>query len=213
MGFENGKLLRVVLSAVGPGGRDAATVLHYDLDDSALTGEDNDPQSLANTFRDDVVPTYAALFGSAWSIQPVMIEQERDPLHPTNPRGAWSAGAPVAGTRSLGSDVLPPGLCGICTLITAHIGRRFRGRIFLPGSIVEGDQNDGVVGSSMTGPWSTFVAAIPRQPDIATGTSDSTAKWCVYSRTQRTANLDPYASPVTATVVKTKLHYLRSRAV
>lgn len=213
MGFENGQLLRVVLAATGPGGRNAATVLHYDLQGGTLTDTANDPQALADRFRDDVVPTYAALFGSAWSIQPVVIEDERDPLHATNPRGAWSSGAPVAGTRSLGSDVLPPGLCGICTLITAHIGRRFRGRIFLPGSIVEGDQNDGVVGSSMTGPWSAFVAAIPKEPDIATGASGASAKWCVYSRTQRAANLDPYASAVTATVVKTKLHYLRSRAV
>lgn len=212
MGFENGHLLRVVLAADGPGGRNVVNVLHYDLEDAAIA-DTNDPQSLADAFRDDVIGPYAALFSSAWSVLPVVVEDEKDPLHPTAARAAWTSGTVVVGTRSIGSDELPPGLCGINKWLTEHIGRRFRGRMFMPGSIAENDQNAGVVGSSILGPWETLITAIPKQPDIAGPASQSTAKLCVYSRTQRAANLDPYASAVTGHVLRNKLHYLRSRAI
>jgi hypothetical protein len=213
VGFENGHLLRVVLSANGPGGRDAVTVLHYDNVDQGLGATDDTEQNLADRFRDDVVNAYAALFHSTWTINPVIVEDERDPQNPTNARSAWTSGNPVVGTRVAGSNELPPGLCGIATLRTAHVGRRFRGRIFLPGSIVEDDQDAGIVGSSIVGPWQAFLDAIPKQPDLVSGVTTEHSNWVVYSRTQRAANLDPYASPVTSAVAKNKLHYLRSRAV
>lgn len=212
MGFENGKLVRVVLRATATGGGDDVTVLHYDLEDSAIPGNDpNDPQSLADAFRDDVLPSYGALFDNTWSIQPVEVTQEKDPLNPTAPRGSWSAGVAFTGTRSVSSDKLPPEVCGLATLRTDHIGRRYRGRIFLPGTLVEADQNAGVWNVFPLTAWQTFLDAIPREPDIVTGTSESTAKWGVYSRTQRSQNRDPYISPVTSTVLRSRVHFLRSR--
>jgi hypothetical protein len=212
MGFENGHLVRVVLEAVGPGTLTQVNVLHYDLDNGGLLEAGNDPQQLADDFRDDVVPAYAALFRNTWTVQPVIVEDERDPLHPTDPRQAWTSGSAVVGTRTGTSDVMPPGITGINTWLTGHIGRRFRGRMFIAGSILEDDQNAGLVGSSILVPWQTFIDAIPKEPDLAGGASEARARLCVYSRTQRAANLDPYASAVTGNILRNKLHYLRSRA-
>lgn len=212
MGFENGKLVRVVLSADNLQGSKDVTVLHYDLIDSSIPGEPaNDPQSLADTFRDDVLPAYGACFSSAWSIQPVQVVQERDPLHPTDPRAEWASGVAFSGTRSVSSDLMPPEVCGLATLRTAFIGRRARGRIFLAGTLVEGDQAGGTFNVFPLTMWQAFLDAIPREPDLATGASTSVAHWCVYSRTQRAANADPYAPAVTAAELKSRVHFLRSR--
>ena len=60
---------------------------------------------------------------------------------------------------------------------------------FLGGSLAEADQNNGTWQSGILGIWQAFLDAIPREPDIAPALSTSTADWCVYSRTQRAANL------------------------
>lgn len=212
MGFENGKLVRVVLKAQSDAGDTVVNTLHYDLIDSAIPGNaPNDPQTLADVFRDDVIPEYAALFTNHWSALPVEVVQEIDPQNPHAPRSAWTAGIPVTGTRTISSDLLPVQMCQVATLRTDHIGRRFRGRMFIPGSYAEADQNAGV--------WNVFpqtlaqalLDAIPEQPDLATGTSASVAHWCVYSRTQRAQNLDPYASAIAGEVLRTQVHWLRSR--
>jgi hypothetical protein len=85
--------------------------------------------------------------------------------------------------------------------------------MFMGGSLGEGDQNGEVFLTVTTiyNLWVTLIAAIPRQPDIAGPGSDSVANWCVYSRTQRAANLDPYASHIQGTNLHTKIHWLRSR--
>jgi hypothetical protein len=213
MGFENGHLLKVVLQATKAGNLDLVHTLHYDLDDGGLAEQANDPQSLADLFRDEVIPAFAGLFDSGWSIQPVIVEDERDPLNPNDPRQAWTSGAAAVGTRAVASDGLPPGICGVATLMTDHIGRRARGRIFLGGTLTEDDQAGGGVRMDRIGvAWTAFLDAIPKQPDIVAGASGASAKWCVYSRTQRAANLDPYANAIQAYLIRPTLHYLRSRA-
>lgn len=209
MGFENGKLVRVVLRATVADDQ-MVTTLHYDLDDNNDL-QPNDPQSLADTFRDDVVPTFKALFNSAWSIQPVIVQEEFDPLNPTRPRSGWVSGAAVAGTRVDAAEQLPRAACQVTSLLTGLIGRRFRGRIFVPGSYYEDDQAGGVFNAALLTKVAAFTNSIPRQPDIAGPGSDSVANWCVYSRTQRAANLDPYAAHVATTVARAGVYWLRSR--
>jgi hypothetical protein len=210
VGFENGKLLRLTLRAT-ISGRQEVNTFHYDLQDSAIGG-DNDPQDLADRFRDDVRPYFATLYVSAWTIEPVEIIEERDPLNPTAPRSAWSSGSPIAGTGSVSGDVLPTACCVVAKLRSAHIGRRFNGRIFLGGSISEGSQVVNNWNSATLAYYEGFLDTVPKEPDIAPGGSDSTARWCIYSRTQRAANLDPYASPVQDYTVRTPVHWLRRRA-
>jgi hypothetical protein len=212
MGFENGHLVRVVLSATASGGRDQVHTLHYDLQGGVPTDDPNDPQLLADAFRDDVMPAYRALFNGGWTIQPVIVEDERDPQDVLATRQAWTSGSAAVGTRGTASNDLPPGICGVATLLTEHIGRRYRGRIFLGGTLVEDDQDAGNFSSGIIALWQAFLDAIPRQPDIVSGASSSSARWCVYSRTQRAANLDPYASAITGTIIRSRAHYLRSRA-
>lgn len=211
MGFENGKLVEVVLKA-SAGTLTQVNTYHYDLVD-ALGGTDNDPQTLADRFRDDVRTHLIASLTSAWTVDPVVVTMVKDPLNPLAPRSSWASGAAAAGTKTASSDPLPNFCSPLVSLRTAHIGRRFRGRLWLAGSWHEGDQSGGTWTTTQKADLQTIVNFVPFEPDLATGPSDSTAKWCVYSRTQRAANLDPYASPITSATVSALVHSLRSRAL
>jgi len=213
MGFENGRLVRVVVRALeNATGDQQVNTYHYDLVDSAIPGEPaNDPQSLADFFRDNVLAPFKAMYTSSWSIQPIVVAEEIDPQDRLAPRSEWVSGTAAAGTKAAPTDLLPKACCGVCAVSTTHIGKRYRGRIFLGGSIGEIDQSAGVWQSGATSLWNTYVNAIPKTPDIATGVSTSTATWVIYSRTQRTEDLDPYASPVVGLSVRTKVRWLRSR--
>lgn len=217
VGFANGMLVRVVIAAsFGGGPNHMVNVLHYDLQDATVPGTDNnDPQALADAFRDDVIPTVQANFDSGWTIQPVVVQQEKDPLNPDEVRDGWTSGSAVAGTRTGVGDILPIACCPVATLHTGHIGRRARGRIFLLGPLSEADQNAGTIGSSQLVRYQNFLDAIPRQPDIAPGggVTDAVANWVVYSRRQRGLNKPGYANAVTDVVLQNQVHFLRSRSI
>ena len=212
MGFSDGKVLRVTLRAT-KNQLTQVNVLHYDLQDPITPGDANDPQSLADTFRDDVIPSYRSLFGPSWQIQPVEIVQERDPQDVNAARSSWTSGTAAAGTKSIGSDAMTPGSCVVASLRTAHIGRRFRGRMFVGGEPTEGDANEGVWSSLWLSQVQGFVDAIPREPDIAPALSLATAKWSVFSRTQRAQDDDPYLNAVTSVILRSQVHFLRRRAL
>lgn len=211
MGFENGKLLRVAVTAlhVSDGDRQVNT-FHYDLKDDTLQPP-NEPQTLADLFRDNVIPTYRAIYDNSWTIQPVVITEEIDPQNPTAARAQWTSGSELAGTHTVGGDALPRAMCGVVTLRTGSVGKRYRGRLFLGGSLGESDQSAGTWLTSINTLWNALVTAIPRQPDLATGVSTSTANWCVYSRRQRQENQDPYASAIESTFLRSQPHWLRTR--
>lgn len=214
MGFENGRLVRVSLEAI-VGGHSEVNTFHYDLDDGDLIDRDNRVQALADRFRDDVRPTWALLYRDDWQIQPVVVVEEFDPQNPTAARSSWTSGSPITGLQS-GSDTLAPsGMCGVVQLRTASIGRRARGRLFLGGDVPTAHVDGNGFGG--TPPWDTdvlqsVVDAIPREPDIVLGSSGSSADWCVYSRTQRAADLDPYAPHITSATVLRQIHWRRKRA-
>lgn len=213
MGFENGKLLRCVLKVQRNSDLiQNVNTLHYDLQDSLLNA-DNDPQSLADALRDAVMPKLVLCYDNTWTVLPVEVTQEIDPLDVNAARQSWTSGSPTAGTRAGATDRLPTAAVGVATLRTEHVGRRHRGRIFLGGTLTELDQNAGVWQSSILAIWQQVLDAIPHQPDLATGTSDAVANWVVYSRTQRAANLNPYASKITSPVLRSPVRWLRSRQV
>ena len=213
MGFENGKLVRVVMRAVENATSDQqVNTFHYDLVDSAIPGENpNSPQSLADYFRDNVMAPFRALYISSWTIQPVIVAEELDPQNPLAARSEWTSGTAAAGTRSAQTDYLPRAACGVASLTTDHIGKRYRGRTFLGGSTSEADQTGGVWQSGITTLWNTYLAAVPKQPDLATGVSVSVANWVVYSRTNRAQDVDPYASAVQSFAIRSQFRWLRSR--
>jgi hypothetical protein len=186
---------------------------HYDLIDSIVPGQSaNDPQSLADRFRDDVIPQWKANIGSAWTLDPVHVVEEFDPQNPTHARDAWDSGTPTAGTKVVSGDQLPSFCAPIARLLTGKVGRRFRGRTWIMGQYLEAEQANGAWTTSFKTGLGTMMAAVPLQPDIASGVSDSTANLCVYSRTQRAADLDPYAQHVTTVAVQSLVHSLRRRA-
>ena len=209
MGFENGKLVRVVLRASVADDLQV-NVLHYDLQDD-IGEPGNDPQALADRFRDDVVPSFKTLFNSAWTIQPVVVEEEKDPQNPLAPRTGWVSGTAGPGTKVESGEQLPRACCQVASLQTGLLGRRFRGRTFVGGSWDESEQSGGVWTAGGKALGQAFMDAIPHQPDIQTGPSTSTANWCVYSRTQRGANLDPYAAHISSVVLRDGVFWLRSR--
>jgi len=218
VGFENGKLLRVTLRA-SFGALQMVNTLHYDLDDSGTWGGGaNDVQDLADRFRDVVIPTYKALYEPTWTIDPVVIVQEKDPLNPTAARSSWTSGGSVVGTHELTTDRLNYAMTPVVKLSTPNIGRRFRGRMFVGGNWSEDNHggNGVIAGTDAAGTRKLildFVNSIPRQPDIAGGISEAEARWCVYSRTQRAADLDPYASRVTGMLLRTHFYWQRRRAI
>lgn len=211
MGFEDGHIARCALVAV-TGGNEVVNTLHYDLHDSTV---DDSPtlQGLADRLADDLLDLYAAFFPSSWTILPVTVMDEIDPQNPTAVRDGAVSGDPQVG--SLGSistdDVAPIEECVVATLRTSHIGRRFRGRMFLPPIFNETGTSGGILASGKASTYQTFLNAIPREPDLVTGAGDGNAIWSVYSRTQRAANLDPYATRIDTVQLQTRLRWLRSR--
>ena len=211
MGFENGKMVEVVMKATA-GTLTQVNTFHYDMDDGGGT-QPNSPQDLADRFRDDVRPHFIGNFSSAWTLAPIEVTQVKDPQNPTAPRSSWTSGSPAAGTATPGTDPLPNFCSPLASLRTAHIGRRFRGRLWIMRTNSEGDQSGGSWTSGELADLNTLVGFIPFQPDVAGPGSDATCTWCVYSRTQRAADLDPYASAITSVVVSPLVHSLRSRAI
>lgn len=213
MGFEDGKLLRVAVRAVeNATGDQQVNTVHYDLQDSPVPGNAaNDPQALADFFRDNVIAPFRAMYISSWTIMPVTVSEELDPQNPTRARSEWTSGTAQAGTRAAQTDYLPRAACAVASLLTSHIGKRYRGRMFLGGSTSEADQSGGVWQAGIIALWNAYLAAIPLQPDIASGVSSSVANWGVYSRTNRAADIDPYISPVISKQLRTQFRWLRSR--
>lgn len=211
MGFENGHLARASLVA-SDGINEVVNTLHYDLVGNAL---DDAPslQNLADRLAAVLMGPWAALFHSEWTISPVTVMDEQDPQNLTAPRSGAISGTPTTGTGGLVStdNTAPLEECVVATLHTALIGRRHRGRIFLPPIFDENATSAGLLASGKRSQYVTFLDAIPHEPDIITGASTATAKWCVYSKTQRAANLDPYASAIVSYTLHDRLRWLRSR--
>lgn len=208
--FETGKTLRVVLRATNAD-LEQVNVLHYDLNDSNDL-QDQDPQALADFFRDNVVQHIQPLLAASWSIQPVLVQQELDPQNPFDPRQEWTSGGVLGGTKAAVGDYLPPGVAVLYRLQSDHIGRRYNGRLWAIGTESEGDQADGIWSSSYLDGVNFYVNAIPKQPDIGPPGSLNKCNWSVYSRTNRAANVPTYLAHVQAAIVRTKVHYLRSRS-
>lgn len=210
MAFQNGKVLRVVLAArAGP--ILEVNTFHYDLHDDTTTGGANDPQTLADLFRDVVRPPFAALFGAGYSIDPIHVEEAIDPLDPHRPRASWTSGAAVPGTRLPTTDELPPAMCVVVRTVSDSLGRRYNGRMFVSGESHEGDQASGQWTTAWINTVNAFVNAIPKEPDIATGPSQSSAHWSVYSRTARAQSAPLYLAHIKSTITRTNVHWLRSR--
>jgi hypothetical protein len=172
----------------------------------------NNPQTLADTFRDVVVPKMRLCYSSAWNILPVIVMEAIDPQHPTDPRSEWTSGTVVAGQYAVSGDLLPRALCGVATLLTANVGRRYRGRLFLGGTPTESDQANGVWGTLQLGRWQALLDVIPRQPDLTADAGTVThADWSVFSRTNRAEDVDPYLGHVISVNLRTQCHWLRSR--
>jgi hypothetical protein len=210
--FENGRLLRVALRAFSPDkGQEMVNTVHYNLDDGGIA-EDNDPQALADRIRDDVLPAFRVLYLPSWTIDPVVVTEEIDPLNPGASREQWTSGSSSQGTRSVSGDALPTACVLLHYWNTGLVGRSFRGRMFVGGSTVEADQSDGVwVAAQWAGSVQSYVNAWPLEPDIAPPASEASANLTVYSRTRRAQDLDPYAPNVIGNSRSLLVRWLRSR--
>jgi hypothetical protein len=173
----------------------------------------NDPQKLADAFRDAVVPKIRLCYSSLWNVLPVVAMQPIDPQDLTAPRHEWTSGTTVAGQYPASGDYLPRACVAVATVNTELVGRRARGRLFLGGGMTEADQANGVWTTLALGRWQAWLDAIPHQPDLTSEVSTFTvADWCIYSRTNRIADTGTYASKVINSVLHTQVHWLRSRS-
>jgi hypothetical protein len=184
-------------------------VLHYDLQD--IGEPHNDPQALADFFRDNVLPHLKALFPTTWTVHPVVVAEEIDPLDRTKPRQEWTSGAAAPGTRVPPGEPLPLFCTPYFKVLTNYVGRRYVGRIFPPGPMYEQDQTNGQLEQTYIDLLAAYVNVIPYQPDIQSGVSTSVANWAVYSRTSRAQSRTPYLAHVVSTLVTSSVHSMRSR--
>lgn len=212
MSFENGKVCRVVLRATA-GTYEHVNVLHYDLNDAGLSTGTNNPQTLADFFRDNVQGVYTQLFTSNWTIDPIKVEEEIDPLDKFAPRSSWLSGTSRPGTKVITGDQLPAGLVVLVALKSNTLGRRYNGRMWLGGPTSEADQINGQWQSSLLSVCSEIVANIPRQPDISEGPSGASCDWSIYSRTARAQSSGHYLAHGITPTVSDRVHWLRSRSV
>lgn len=205
-------MLRVALRAANADkGQEMVNTVHYDLDDAG-PAEDNSPQSLADRIRDDCVVPFRALFSNQWQIDPVVVTEEIDPQAPDAPREQWTSGVSSPGTKGVAGDLLPTACFVMFTWQTGLVGRSFRGRMLVGGSALEADQADGIwTGAGFAALAEVFVNSFPLEPDIAPPASVATAKLCVYSRTRRARDQDPYAPAIIGHARSNQVRWLRSR--
>lgn len=185
--------------------------LHYRFHNAGLGNPDNDPQSLADALEAALFLDFAALYIDDWTISPVVVIQEKDPLNPTEPRGEWTSGTASFGDMVASAD-LPRACTSVTTLRSNAIGRRSTGRLFLGGSTSESEQSEGQWQASALTRWQAFLDDIPREPDVATGASESECHWVVYSPTNRAQSVTQYAFDIQSVQLRTAVHWLRSRA-
>jgi hypothetical protein len=214
MAFESGWLARVTFRATR-GADEVVNTLHYDNDDSS-TVFSTSMQELADRLRDDLMDGYRFFFPTDWTIEPVVVTQEKDPQDPDAAREQVTAGPGGAGTGTWTAtgDQLPIEMCAMGSERTAKIGRSFRGRIFLPPGWVEGQLTTPGVwldGATYFEHCEDWLGSIPLEPDLVTGPSGARCRLCVYSRTRRARDQDPYAEAVTSITLANTVRWLRSR--
>jgi hypothetical protein len=201
--FDDGQLVRAVFEAQHKASLTLnVNVLHYFAASNLA-----DPQVLADALADDPLTDFKALYSNEWTVSAIEVVDEKDPLNPTHPLTGVTSGTTGDGTRSRSGDKAPRPECAVVTVSTGLHGRRFRGRLFLGGDIRQADDADGVWLSGQKAVWQTFIDAIPLT--VEAGADDW--HWIVYSRTERAANLPNYATPVTGTLLRDQVHWLRSR--
>lgn len=219
MAFDNGDVFRVTLRAT-TSTQEFVNVLHYNWNAEGGVGDSLDDvgQALADAVRDAVATTYRALWDPARVLDPVVVTQALDPQDPTRVRSSWVAAFTTStGTKAVAGEASPSAFARVYSLTTGHVGRSFRGRMFVSGYINEADV--GVIANQ----WNVaaagnhakiaddFVLSIPREPDVVLGPSTDSCRWCVYSRTRRAADLGDYASPIVGTLARPNIYWLRSR--
>lgn len=219
--FGDGDVFEVRLRTTSAS-QEFVNVIHYDWSAGGGVGDSLDDvgQALADAVRDAVSTTYRALWNNGHVIDPVTVTQAKDPVNPDRTRSTWSAAfSTSSGTKTITGDNAPTALARVYSLRTPHIGRSFRGRMFVSGYINEAD-----IGASIN-IWNAasagnhayladaFVLSIPREPDVVFGPSTDSCRWVVYSRTRRAAELDDYTNPVTATLARAPIFWLRSRQI
>jgi hypothetical protein len=105
----------------------------------------------------------------------------------------------------------------IYKLNTGKVGRSFRGRMFVSGTMFESDSaaNDWLAPAASNFAYlaDQYVNAIPIEPDLVVGASTAQVQWVVYSPTRRGRGLDDYANKVTEKIPRSLVHSLRSRAL
>lgn len=173
--------------------------------------------ALATTGSGTIATTYAACLSSGDTLDEINVAQVPEPTTPTFPHLAVSVFPAIAGAGSFPGGSVPRESCSTITLQTGIIGRRFRGRMFIPGPNGNTQFNAelwAVPGTYMTA-VGAFVTAFSKLLDGSgshlTGAL-SGFDLCVFSKPQYLTDPTTAINDVTAIRQNTKVHWLRSRA-
>ena len=126
-------------------------VFHFMQQDALIL--DTPQDDLVGRFIDEAVTAYRACVSSGMELTVIQFRTLEVPASGTDyPQTG------LAGTLS-GSSNLPPQMSPIISWRTPFIGRRFRGRTYMP-KITEEHQNDGVIDASMVTALENFADAV-----------------------------------------------------
>lgn len=169
---------------------------------------------LATDIQAYLSPTYRPLLLTDSTFQKVEVEQVIDPNAPAVPlKAVYNLNA--AGTRTTSNPRTPQSLCAVLSFGTPNASRRFRGHLFLPPALDNGQVNGDsfTSGGTYIVNCNGFAAAIGggRAPS-PTWTGTELASWflALYSRKADQLALAPVAN-VQSVNVRLQAHWLRSR--
>jgi hypothetical protein len=172
---------------------------------------------LADAGTTSLQNAYVALLGTVFTLDEIVARQVHDPLNPGDLKLQHAKVVNLPGTRAVTSDT-SSGICAIVTLNTDTVGRRYRGHVFMPPSLRQLDQGDGVFPTGS--PYMVAIAALITELNKTletAGGSHYANRWndvdmVVYSRKARSLDESQFYAQVQSLIRRTPIHWLRSRS-
>lgn len=183
-----------------------------------IGGSAPDPEALATELNTRYTTKFRAMLTNSATLHDLTVQDELDPLNPSEAREGFVKSIELAGTRVESNRDQPNMLCAVATLQTGKIGRSFRGRMFLPPVVSESAVSTGTF-TTAGDYWLACIAFLKEiAPTFGGGSAFSSlwldtwhAKHVVYSRTRRAHGDDEWANDIVSYRLNKTPHWLRSR--
>lgn len=180
-----------------------------------LPADDPSADTVRDVLNTALTTKYRAVLSNDTTLQTLTVREELDPSSHDIPReSVLTIGA--LGTRAVANTNMPPSMTLLATIRTNAAVRSGHGRLFLPPPIEQGALTANGIWLTTNGYWiasNTFMAELINDHTFTVlGVPAGSIDPVVYSRTRRLRGDSNYYFDVTAYVLRTIPHWLRSRA-